>query len=91
MITNIGQSTFENQLDSMVRECVKGKLETIMKEEMESFLRMNTQNEKTKRMVFTHASWIQDMADWRIYTFHEIAKMSFKPSCFLRTNVEKSG
>nr|BAD18193.1 transposase of IS654 [Halalkalibacterium halodurans] len=37
MSTSIGQSTFENQLDSMVREFVKEKLETIMKEEMESF------------------------------------------------------
>ncbi|MDY7221212.1 hypothetical protein [Halalkalibacterium halodurans] len=38
MRTSIGQSTFKNQLDSMVREFVKDKLEAIMKEEMESFL-----------------------------------------------------
>jgi putative transposase len=31
MSTSIGQSTFENQLDSMVREFVKDKIETFMK------------------------------------------------------------
>ncbi|WP_078430119.1 IS256 family transposase [Alkalihalobacterium alkalinitrilicum] len=37
MSTSIGQNTLENQLDSMVREFVKEKLETMMKEEMNSF------------------------------------------------------
>uniref|UniRef100_UPI001D15A009 transposase n=1 Tax=Alkalihalobacillus deserti TaxID=2879466 RepID=UPI001D15A009 len=37
MSTSIGQNTLENQLDSMVREFVKEKLETLMKEEMNSF------------------------------------------------------
>lgn len=37
MSTSIGQKSLENQLDSMVREFVKEKLETIMKEEMNRF------------------------------------------------------
>ncbi|WP_416150336.1 IS256 family transposase [Salipaludibacillus sp. HK11] len=37
MNTSIGQETLENQLDNMVRDFVKEKLEVIMKEEMTNF------------------------------------------------------
>jgi len=37
MSTSIGQNNLENQLDQMVREFVKEKLETIMNEERENF------------------------------------------------------
>ena len=37
MSTSIGQESLENQLDNMVRDFVKEKLEAIMKEEMTNF------------------------------------------------------
>lgn len=37
MNTSIGQDSLENQMDQMVRDFVKEKLETIMKEEMTNY------------------------------------------------------
>ncbi|MFB4166327.1 IS256 family transposase, partial [Alteribacillus sp. JSM 102045] len=67
MSTSIGQNNLENQLDQMVREFVKEKLETIMKEERESFFKnehpelKNQKNGTYTRQLDTKYGRIEDL------------------------------
>lgn len=67
MSTSIGQNNLENQLDQMVREFVKEKLETIMKEERESFFEnehpelKNQKNGNYTRQLDTKYGRIEDL------------------------------
>jgi putative transposase len=67
MSTSIGQNNLENQLDQMVREFVKEKLETIMQEERESFFAnehpelKNQKNGNYTRQLDTKYGRIEDL------------------------------
>lgn len=93
MSTSIGQDSLENQLDQMVRNFVKEKLETMIEEEMTNFFDhehpelKNTKNGHYERQLDTKYGRINELQS----KCRETGTMPFRRNCFSPMNAIKPG
>ena len=91
MSSSIPNSDFANQLENMIREFVKEKLELIMKEEIKNFLEVEQKEIYNSRMGITPVLWILSMGKLISFMFHEIEMGIFKPNYLNLINIAMVG
>jgi hypothetical protein len=88
MDKSIPNFDFVNQLENLIRDFLKEKLEFIMKEEIQNFLKVKQTHIHSSKKVFTNGLLIRATEKLKIFLFLETEMETSKPNYSSLINCE---